>query len=104
MEYLDDIFKLLPQEISNALRAISKTENLSEKKAYSEIVLNLSKSMSVFYEALDMAMPEFLDGLDEFGDYNDFDDLDSFEDITYQPTLMDAPKLKKSKKAKKKMN
>jgi hypothetical protein len=104
LEYLDDIFELLPREISNALKAIAQTEDLSQKKAYSEIVLNLSKSMSVFYDALDMQMPDFFDEYEDHDDFDDFDEMVGLKDRGFKPTLVESDKTKKSRKSKKKFN
>ena len=64
MDQMDKFIDLLPKEISNSLSAMSKTDDLSQKKAYSEIVLNLCKSLGVFIDAMDMMGMDYDDDSD----------------------------------------
>lgn len=82
MEPIEKLIDLLPREVSNNLKAMSKTEDLEQKKIYSEIVLNLCESIGVFIDALDMA------GFDE--DDDDF--------MFSQPPVASPEPKKKSKK------
>ena len=53
MEELEELYGLLPKEIGKNLQALSKANNLEDKKALSEIVRNLCQSLGVFIEAMD---------------------------------------------------
>ena len=90
MDQLDTLVDLLPKEISNSLRAMLKTDDLSEKKTHSEIVLNLCKSLGVFIGAMDMV------GMD----YDDDSDL-LFEEVPlelHKPKKTTRRKTKRSNK------
>jgi hypothetical protein len=85
MEDLDKLFAQIPLEIGKSLEAMSKTNDIQERKLHSEIIHNLSSTMGVFLDAMDTM------GLDCDDDYYDDDDYGE------QPS-----KLKLSKKAGKK--
>ncbi len=64
----DKLMDMLSKELHETLEAMAKTKDLEEKKAYSEIVHNLSQSLGVFLKlASDMMGLDFdeLDGYDE---------------------------------------
>ena len=54
MDQMDNLIELLPKEISKNLSAMSKTNDLDQKKTHSEIILNLCKSLGVFIDAMDL--------------------------------------------------
>ncbi|HAJ78983.1 MAG TPA: hypothetical protein DCO75_04365 [Fibrobacteres bacterium] len=86
MEDLDKLFAQIPLEIGKSLEAMSKTNDIQERKLHSEIIHNLSSAMGIFLDAMDTM------GLDCDDDY--YDDEDDYDE---QPS-----KLKLSKKAGKK--
>jgi hypothetical protein len=87
MEDLDKLFAQIPLEIGKSLEAMSKTNDIQERKLHSEIIHNLSSTMGIFLDAMDTM------GLDcDDDDY--YDDEDDYDE---QPS-----KLKLSKKAGKK--
>ena len=54
---LDKIMDGLSKELSFALKAMSKTKDLSEKEVHSRIVKNLCKSLGVFLDLASEMMP-----------------------------------------------
>jgi hypothetical protein len=66
---IDDISR----EISNALKAMSQSKDVSDKEAYSRIVKNLCESLDVFLDFNRDIMPY---------DFEDFDDIDN-EDLPF---------------------
>ncbi|MBI9084207.1 MAG: hypothetical protein JEZ11_11460 [Desulfobacterales bacterium] len=83
MDPMEKLIDLLPREVSKNLNAMSKTNDLEQKKIYSEIVLNLCESMGVFIDALDMA---------------GFDDEDDDFLFSQPPVISPEPKKKSKKK------
>jgi hypothetical protein len=64
----EKLMEALSKELDETLLAMAKATSLEEKKAYSEIVNNLSQSLGIFLRlARDMM------GLD-FDDFDDYDD------------------------------
>lgn len=67
----EKLMEALAKELDETLQAMAKAKTLEEKRAYSEIVNNLSQSLGMFLNlASDMMGQDF----DDFDDYDDDDD------------------------------
>ncbi len=85
--------ELLGAEITENLTAMAKTKDLDQKKAHSEIVLNLCKSMGTFMDAMHTFNDNFIE------EDLDLDDFDFDEPHTEEPHLeLHQPKQKKKRK------
>jgi len=64
----EKLMEALSKELDETIQAMANAQTLEEKKAYSEIINNLSQSLGIFLRlARDMM------GLD-FDDFDDYDD------------------------------
>ncbi|MFW5775597.1 MAG: hypothetical protein ACOCW2_04830 [Chitinivibrionales bacterium] len=92
MEPVEKLMELLPQEIVRNLAAMSRSKNIDDKKAHSEIILNLCKSLGVFIDATQLM--DLSDDMD--------DEFPFMDDDEPSAKMLEMPQSRGKKKRKKK--